>query len=417
MKVILINTIDNRGGAAKVAYRLKNGLNALGHKVSMFVAKKLSMDNDVFLVQKQNLFESLIKKTTGRDAGRYLREKIYKIFPSDIDFFNMRGLFKSAEYKESDIVHCHNLSAGYFNLNALPKIAAEKPLVWTLHDMWAITYGTPHTYGNLVHDGFFQVVGDKNHYYHDALAKNKNYLENRKRNIYNKMKMHLVVPSLWLKNKIEKSILKDKPITLIYNGIDESVFKPYDKSKARQELGLPLDKKIITFIATGGQAVGIKGWDYVEKTMKRLPDNDIVFLSVGGLKNRPPIGSKDKRVTFMDYIEDETRLSKLYSASDVFLFTSIAENFPLVVLEAMSCGLPVVSFDVGGVKEAVLHKENGYIAEYKNSDDLARGIEYILALTEEELRKMSENSVQRVKNNFSLGKMTREYAKLYESLL
>jgi glycosyltransferase involved in cell wall biosynthesis len=89
----------------------------------------------------------------------------------------------------------------------------------------------------------------------------------------------------------------------------------------------------------------------------------------------------------------------------------------LVILEAMSCGTPIVSFDVGGVKEALIHKQNGYIAKYKDVNDLLNGIKYIFGLEKSDLEKNSQNSIQRVKENFTLDIMTENYIKLYKQIL
>lgn len=416
MKIVYINQLDERGGAANMARSLMNSLKEAGHNVSMFVGKKLSEDPNIYPIQKPFWISKLIKKITGRDAERFIKEKIYKIFQTDINFSNIRNLFQSREYKEADIVHCHNLHAGFFNLKALQRISREKALVWTLHDMWAITYGTPHTYSDEVEGGFFQLPDAKIHPYYNSLVKNKKYLQNKKREIYKNSNFHLVVPSAWLKEKVQKSVLADKPVYLIHNGIDNKIFRRTGKYEAREKLNLPMDKKIITFLAEGGEANEVKGWRYVEEVMARMKDNpEVLFASIGRKNNRDR-QNNDKTV-FIDYVKDKKTLAEYYSASDVFLFTSIAENFPLVILEAMSCGLPIVAFDVGGVKEALIHKQNGYLSRYRDTKDLLEGIEFILNLTEEKREKMSQTSIKRVDENFSSDIMAKKYLELYKSIL
>lgn len=122
-------------------------------------------------------------------------------------------------------------------------------------------------------------------------------------------------------------------------------------------------------------------------------------------------------VIYIEYVNNQELLAQYYSTSDIFLFTSLFENFPLVILEAMSCGTPIVSFDVGGVKEALIHKQNGYIAKYKDVNDLLNGIKYIFGLEKSDLEKNSQNSIQRVKENFTLDIMTENYIKLYKQIL
>ena len=205
LKILYINQLDEKGGAANLARSLMYSVKQTGNKVSMFVGKKISKDPDIHLIQKPFFISKLIKKITGRDIERFLKEKIYNIFPTDTNFSNIRNLFESEEYKKADIVHCHNLHAGFFNLKAFERISKEKKLVWTLHDMWAITYGTPHTYSDKIENGFYELLNNKKHPYYNELVNNKEYLQNKKKQIYAKSHFDLVVPSLWLKKKWRKA--------------------------------------------------------------------------------------------------------------------------------------------------------------------------------------------------------------------
>ena len=82
----------------------------------------------------------------------------------------------------------------------------------------------------------------------------------------------------------------------------------------------------------------------------------------------------------------------------------------------MACGLPVLTFNTGGISELVIHKQNGYVAEYKNQKDLEKGFEWLINLSADELSEMGSNCRQRVVKNFSLEKMINEYLMLYKKL-
>jgi glycosyltransferase involved in cell wall biosynthesis len=415
ISILQINTLETKGGAAKVVCNLKDTLCKYNYNVSLFVKQKYSNDKNIFLIEKQNkLFNTisqLLKRLTKKDILNYLKNKTRPLLISDINFFNNKNLLNSKEFEKADIIHCHNLHGNYFNLKLLQTFSKIKPVVWTLHDMWAIT--SHYTWeSDKSNDSRFNSLQK----FYNLTQSNHNYLLSKKYKIYKNSKLNIVVPSLWLKEKIKKSILKDQPINLIYNGIDNKIFKKYDKEKIRQQLNLPQNKKIITFLSNGGKDNNQKGWEYTQHITDYYKDNNnILFLCIGGKKD--PQQLNNSNIKFIDYISSQETLAQYYSASDIFLFTSLFEVFPLTVLEAMACGTPIVSFDVGGVKEAVIHKKNGYIAEHKNTDNLITGLEYIFKLNQNELNEMSENSIKRVGENYTIDIMTKNYIKLYEQIL
>ena len=398
MNILQVNTTDTRGGAAKVAYLLKKGLEKSGHTTSMFVGQKYSNDENVFLL---NDVRSL--------AGK-IRRKLAYWLANDIDVFNSGHILKTEQFKNADIVHCHNLHSNYFNLNTLQKISRLKPVIWTLHDMWPITAHCAHAFdGPLKENGFFTCPSLD--IYPPIAWHNEKYLEKRKGGIYQNSKFNIVTPSKWLAEKVSQSALKEKMLSVIYNGVDTNTFHPLPKEQCRKELNLPLDKKIIlSFIKKTDDQW--KGLPFITEITERFKNNEgITFINIGrttgnrnNLSSLPPVGN------------DET-LSKYYSAADALLYPSIADNCPLVVLEAMACGLPVVSFDTGWVPELVEHKINGYVAEYKNSDDLKTGVEYLLNLPPQEIEKMKQYSINKIKSSFTLDLMTNKYIQLYESAL
>ncbi|MBK8494140.1 MAG: glycosyltransferase [Chitinophagaceae bacterium] len=80
----------------------------------------------------------------------------------------------------------------------------------------------------------------------------------------------------------------------------------------------------------------------------------------------------------MGFLNDEYSISLVYNASDVFIVPSVADNLPTTVLECLSCGTPVVGFNVGGIPDMISHRENGYLANYKDAADITKGILYCI---------------------------------------
>ena len=393
MNVMFINTNDRWGGAANVAWSLMDSLEENGHETSMFALNKTcDKDNVIRLPRK-------------------LHRYFHYLLSNDIEYFSSRSILETKEFKQADLVHCHNLHGWYFDLELITEIARLKPLAWTLHDMWAITPHCAYALEGKIKDGFFQCPSMDIYprlYWH-----NEKYLMKRKRMIYENTEINLVVPSGWLFEAVSASALNGKPTSIIYNGINRYNFKNSDKVSARQELSLPLDKKIVAFLADGGKNNMFKGWSYVEDVISHYSkDGNIYFLCVGGAED-----DRLESVRFIPKISDTALLAKYYSSADVLLFPSLAENLSLVLLEAMSCGLPVVCFDVGGNKEAVLHLQNGYVARYRQIADLVNGLDYLLNMDSRSYQHVSSNCISRVHELFNHKKMYTQYFKLYQDLL
>jgi glycosyltransferase involved in cell wall biosynthesis len=105
----------------------------------------------------------------------------------------------------------------------------------------------------------------------------------------------------------------------------------------------------------------------------------------------------------------------LYNAADLFVIPSLEENLPNTIMESMSCGTPCVGFNVGGIPEMIDHKQNGYVAEYKNPKDLAEGINWVL--NKANYNNLSSNARKKVESTYSEVIVAKQYIELYESLI
>jgi glycosyltransferase involved in cell wall biosynthesis len=394
MNILIIGTTDILGGAAKVSWNIRSALLASGHTVSMFVADKRSNDLNV----------KIIPRTTWRKYVAFLL--------ADESYIDTDWLLETKEFKKADIIHCHNLHGRFFNLETLQKMSLIKPVIWTLHDEWAVTPHCAYTLeGTDIKNGLY--VCPSIDVPPRILWNNSASLSRWKTSIYEGSKLHIITPSIWLKERVLKTPLGKQDIRHIPNGIDTSVFFRKDKEGARMKLGLPKDKKIILFLANDAKNNTWKGWKYTEKVIEGFKDrDDIIFLSVGNHE----IHRDETNIKYVGHIEDKQQLSLYYNSADALLFTSIAENFPLVILEAMGCGLPIITFDVGGIKEVVNHKENGYIASYLNTEDLVSGVRWFLSLNKKNITEMSEKSSNKICTQYDITKMIEKYISLYNEL-
>ncbi len=395
MNVLIIGTTDILGGAAKVSWEIKKALEQEGHSVNLFVADKRSNETNIRVIPRSKW------------------RKVVGFLLASEDFISTDWLLQTPEFKRADIVHCHNIHGRFFNLNTLAKMAKLKPVVWTLHDEWAITPHCAYTLeGTALKNGLYACPSiDTNP---RLLWDNTGVLTDKRIKLYEQIKLHLVTPSLWLKTRAENTILSKQDIRFIPNGIDTTVFTKTNKKLAREKLNLPLNKKIVLFLATAGKANTWKGWTYTEEVIHQYQKRpEALFLNVGNFVPENP----EPNVEYRLHVQNPAELALYYSAADVLLFTSIAENFPLVILEAMSCGLPLVAFDVGGVKEVLETGQNGVLCRYRNTKDLVAGLDKILSLNEDELGNISKLSISKIKSSYDTSHMTKKYLTLYKEIL
>lgn len=380
MKIFVLETIDNRGGAAQISWELRKKLKADGHIVNTFVRYKYSEESDVFAIPRKRWQDWLVR-----------------LFANDLTFARSRYLLDTKEFREADIVHCHNLHSNFFDLKLLIEMSRQKPVIWTLHDMWAFTgfaYNSI-TLRNPNKKKFLLFLWD-----------NTPFLLIAKKRIYERAKLFIVTVSDWLLREAGKGILSNQNIQRIHNGIETEIFKPGNKKGARAILGLPQNKKIV--------GCGIKGWADSNKIIDSYRNrDDIFFVSVG----YDHIKTDNKNFAVLPRTENRKKLATYFQALDLFLHPTPEDSFGLIGAEALSCGTPVVAYGVDAIPEVVVHKETGYVARPEDIEDARAGIEYILALSEEKYARMSASASARVAIHFSLEKMYAEYLALYRRAL
>ena len=410
MRVLIVNTSDIGGGAARAAYRLHRALLADGVDSQMLVQSKSSDDYTVVAsVSKVEKVKSRLRPTLDAIPVKRYKERTRTLFsPSWLPF---SGMVDKINAINADVVHLHWINAGMIKIEDLAKLNA--PIIWSLHDMWAFTGGCHYdescgAYKNSC--GECVVLGSKSR--KDLSAK----VFSRKKYTYSKIKgMTVVGLSRWMQKSAEDSTLfKDMKIVNLPNPIDTDVFQAFDKVKARELWGLPQNKKLVLFGAMGATSDPRKGFTELSDAFKNLKRDDVQFVVFGASKplNAPDVGCI---ANYVGRLSDDISLVTLYSAVDVMIVPSKQENLSNAIMESLACGTPVVGFNIGGNSDLIEHKINGYLAEPFDTLDLARGIEWVI--DNDNYDALSFKARDKVMREFDSKIVANKYIELYSEIL
>ncbi|WP_027713881.1 glycosyltransferase family 4 protein [Desulfuromonas sp. TF] len=411
MKVLMLNTFDATGGAARTASRLLSGVRSRGVHADMLVQFKSGHSDDI-----------LCSPNPLRKLARRLKVFVgtlpVRLYPK-----NPENNFSPALLPERvpgeiadidpDIIHLHWICAGFLRVETLRTF--NRPIIWTLHDSWAFTGGCHVPFDCTRYRencGVCPVLGS-------ASEKDlSRWTWNRKAKAWRDLDLTVVTPSRWLADCARSSSLfRDVRVEVIPNGLETETFQPLDKVSSRNSLGLPQGEKIILFGAVRGMSDPNKGFHLLTGALKEVARESNGSLAVV-FGSSAPAGMPDlgMPVRFLGRIDDDHSLARIYSAADVFVAPSMQENLPNTVMEAMACGTPCVAFRQGGVPDLVDHEVSGYLAQPFDTGDLARGIEWVLG-DDDRRARLSVEARRKITAEFSLAEVSERYVNIYRELL
>lgn len=415
MRVLIVNTSEKTGGAAVAANRLMDALNNNGVKAKMLVRDKETEDITVvglprsLKLQWNFLWERWCAFWHLHFSNLHLWEIDMAAAGSDIT--------KLREFQEADVIHLSWINQGMLSLKGIRKILKSgKPVVWTMHDLWPAT-GICHyargcnRYGSSCGNcPLLPHKGSKN----DLSAQ----VFRRKKELYQHCNISFVSCSRWLEKQAKSSgLFVGQRVTNIPNPIDTHVFCPMDKAEARLRAGLPADKHLILFVSqkVTDERKGMKYFvEAIDKLVAQYPavkDNTAIAI----------LGGHSEEVTLtlpsysLGYVSDEKRIVDIYNSVDVFVLPSLEDNLPNTIMEAMACGVPSVGFKVGGIPEMIDHQKNGYVANYRDTNDLAQGIHWVLEEADKEM--LSQACLQKVSHNYSQHAVALRYIEVYNQAM
>lgn len=418
MRVVHLNTDDVYGGAGRAASRLHKGLLRMGHHSSMFVSLRGGNDSAVMAFKSPVSLAFRVRRLLRRKTIKMAFERYRHSRPGGLEVFtddrNENGGAVVDQLPSSDIVNLHWVSGLIDYQSFFPRVLENRPVVWTLHDMNPFTGGCHYDQGCGRYTdccGACPQLGSKD------LNDLSRQIWMRKRKVLDKIKhdqLQFVAPSRWLAREAKQSsLLNGFPVTVIPNSLDTDNFAPRDQGVARKALGIPVEAKVLLFVAQNVNNER-KGFPFLVDALKRVAAvKDFQLVSIGS--GVTEINGRIEHI-HLGNIESDRLLSLIYSAASCLLNVSLQDNFPNTIMESMACGTPAVGFDVGGVPDLIRDGVTGLLAPKGNVDNLR---DKILSLLDDKKgrEEMSANCRRIAEEEYDLGVQAGEYAKLYEKMI
>jgi glycosyltransferase involved in cell wall biosynthesis len=408
IKVVHIST-SSEGGAGTAAYRIHQALLANGVNSNFIYIHPVdkNLESVARLQQQHNLSDKIICRL----------KKYLKVFPDKRKYFNNRlkrirpmltcemastpfspyNILKDPSVQNADIIHLHWVAEmldypSFFQHN-------EKPVVWTLHDMNPFK-------GVFHYEEDEKKNNDTSKWLDDEILKIKQKLiQESTRNI------KVVSPSQWLLKKAKESnVFENMEGHCIRYTLNTEIFLPNNCNNIRERLKIPEQHIIFLFVAQSIQ-IHRKGFDLLIEALKDLKTNAITLLVVGNAYN---LELPNLDIRMLGNINEDTLLRDYYSVADAFVMPSREDNLPNVIVEAMACGTPVLSFNVGGMAEIIRDGFNGLKAYKTEPKALSNIMNKFIETKKEYSSRLIRNYAL---ENFSNSIVAEKYKQVYQSAL
>jgi len=416
LRVQIVNGFETFGGAALAANRLYKGLRDAGVEATMLVHIKSSEDPHVLQPDyaavdpaRTQERERLVNAEIGRFPGVSLSSAT--TFTMDLSVLGCGVV--DAIRAETDIVNLHWV--GNFidwELFFAPG-RVTVPIVWTLHDMRALTGGCHYSgpcrnYRTGCGGCPYFSPQQTEDMTRRAAARQRRALEN-----WGGV-LHVVTPSRWLAEEAAtSSVLAGLPVTVIPNSVDIDEFRPRPQAEMRAAFGLPQDAKVIFFVAHD-LGDSRKGAPHLVEALRLLGDVPGLHVLTAGA--RPPELPANVVHVTAGLLNDMAQLGPLYAAADLVVLPTLEDNLPNVILESFASGRPVVGYDVGGVPDHVVDGVTGFLVPYADPAALADALRAALA-DRDRLATMGETCRAYAEQEFAPQIQAARYQALFRQLL
>jgi len=398
MKVLQINIFNTNGSTGRIVRGICDALQTCGHEAYTAYAKGEPTNENNYKIQTEFGYNFSIIQT--RILGKH----------GFFDVSHTKKLINWIRHIAPDIIHLHNIHGHYINIEILLQFLKEyrRPVIWSLHDCWAFTGHCAHfdyigceKWKTLCHDcpqlAYYPIT-----WFFDKTA---SIYKRKKEIITGAQNIRFVVPSKWMLGCVGQSYLQGMEVHMIPNGIDTKLFAPTE-SDIKGQLGIE-DKKMLLGVAFAFNER--KGVDYFNKLAELLPEDHKLVL----------LGVEERHKHFFNYkimilhrTNSEIEMAKVYSSADVYINPTLEETQGMTNIEALSCGVPVVTFDSGGSPECIT-KMTGKVVDRGNIEGFYRAALDLADKKTEYSRHCREYAV----SNCDKKRQNERYLRLYKEVL
>mgnify|MGYP002623281004 FL=1 len=454
LSILQVSTADILGGAESIARNLHLAYRQAGHDAYLAVGRKRSDDHNTFRIPNEaatgrwrklwwGLHAAMQPHFARIPAARTIARTLQSLAEPagwldrrhGIEDFHFPGSHRLLDLTPHipDIVHFHNLHGGYFDLSSLPHIFRPLSFFLTLHDAWLLAGHCAHSFdcdrwktgcGSCPDLTIYPAIR------RDATSENWR----RKAEIFTQCRLYVTAPCKWLLDRADESLLAPAIIEshVIPNGVDQSIFKPGDMRAARRSLNLSPDAAIVLFVANSPRRNPFKDYETLRRAVallaRKITGRPLLLLALGG--EGPTEQVEGAEIRHLPATGDANTVADYYRAADLYLHAARVDTFPNTLIEALSCGRPVVATAVGGIPEQVRslpmfghkvdavapHGATGILTPAGDADAMAQAAEFVLH-DGHIARAMSTSAANDAQARFSLQTQVSRFLDWYEFAL
>jgi len=368
---------------------------------------------------KNSFWEKLPYLLRTLAANYLIKRYTQKVTNFSLGYFGIRAIARKGA--NADVIHLHWINDSFIDFKGLKQIARfNKPVFWTLHDLWPIT-------GGCHYNGACQHFTSYCHQCPELNAKKLKDLSHtiwsKKQEVYKQLRPVFIAPSRWMADQVQASSLgRAYDVHVIPNAIDHTLFYPQDQGESRAYFNLPANKRVILFGAVNATYDSRKGFLELMEALRLLEEEGKlaeanVELLVFGNQGRAESPTRSTPCHFLGPLQSETALRNCYNAADYLVVPSKQDNLPNTIMEALACGLPSVGFNTGGIPEMIEHEQTGFLAKQGDSRDLAHQLKKAVNQEEATLKQMKAAARNKVLNQYTYEEVARQHINLYQAYL